>query len=108
MAIGWIPCAASLLSILSLLPLRVRMPAPINLHKARQIECTYAYCLENNVEQGTPSFSCTSVRSSSWCKYVYGEIFRVISPLAMADYMLSRIRLAVSDPLGLVSAVAGV
>ncbi|MBI4149360.1 hypothetical protein HY491_02850, partial [Candidatus Woesearchaeota archaeon] len=77
-----------------------------NLDKARQIECTYAYCLENNVEQGIPSFACTSVRSSSWCKYVYGEIFRVISPLAMADYMLSQIKELLSDPIGLVSAVS--
>jgi hypothetical protein len=48
-----------------------------NLQKARQIDCRYAYCLEQTSD-GTPVTLCVQQRSIAMCKYVFNQIFNFI------------------------------
>lgn len=75
-----------------------------NLDKAREIECTYIYCMQKMVPAGAPTFLCDSIRMSSWCKYVWGELFKVMPLTAFLDYVTNTIKAIISNPLALASA----
>ncbi|MBW2966101.1 hypothetical protein KY342_03280 [Candidatus Woesearchaeota archaeon] len=48
-----------------------------NLQKARQIDCFYAYCLQQTAD-GMPVSVCVRQRAFAMCKYVFGQIFNLI------------------------------
>ena len=74
-----------------------------NLQKARQIECTYVYCLENQVSKGVPTYYCEVLRASAWCKFVWGELFQVIPFARFIDGMLDLFKKAFTDPVFIAS-----
>ena len=78
------------------------------LEKYRQIECMYADCLQTGVgQQGLPVFACEDQKSYAECKYVTGEIFKVISPIALFDYYMNLIKGTLANPLRMLGAGIG-
>jgi len=61
-----------------------------NLEKARQIECKYAYCLQQSAS-GMPVDLCVTQRSYSLCMWVWNEIFNFIPFADMIDEFLGNI-----------------
>lgn len=50
-----------------------------NLQKARQIECQYVYCMENQVKGDTAyQIQCDKLRSYEWCTYIYGQLYSLM------------------------------
>jgi len=69
------------------------------LDKYRQIQCMYADCLQTAVgQQGLPVFACEDQKDYATCKYVIGEIFRVIPYTAFFNYYANLIRDVLSNP----------
>ncbi len=74
-----------------------------NLEKYRQIQCVYAYCLqEASVKHGVPISACEAQKSYASCKYILGAIFRAIPIVAFFDYYINYFREILSDPMRLV------
>jgi len=78
-----------------------------NLQKARNIECKYISCLQKDVPQGAPIFTCMAAREYSWCSYVYGEVFELIPIAKMWDELMNYISTALSDWVALSFALIG-
>ena len=89
--------------------LTVCLPGIIyNLDKWRQIQCMYAHCLQEGVkQQGLPVMACEDQKSYAECKYITGEIFKVIPYTALFDFYIGKIKGVLSDPLGVVEVVLG-
>lgn len=86
------------LSILS-----VCLPGIIyNIEKYRQLQCQYIDCLQNGIDTGVPMDACDKVKSYSTCKYIYGEIFQVISFILPFDNTIKKVKDALSNPLTIV------
>ncbi len=78
------------------------------LDKYRQIQCMYANCLQEGVgKQGLPVFACEDQKDYATCKYVTGEIFKVIPITAMFDYYLKLIRNTLVNPLSIIGIIPG-
>jgi hypothetical protein len=78
------------------------IPAVIhNLDKLRQIECRYAYCLEEEVQEGVASIeSCRELQDYQQCKYFWGQAFQLIPFVGPLNMLLDIIKNALSDPIG--------
>jgi len=73
--------------------------------KIRQIQCMYADCLETGVgQQGLPVFACEDQKDYATCKYVVGEIFKVIPFTALFNRYLGLIQSTISNPFKLIGA----
>lgn len=73
-----------------------------NLDKYRQVECRYIYCLEKEVPAGLATVSsCRELCSYQKCKYVTGELFHMVPPIAALDVLLNKIKSIITDPIGL-------
>ncbi|MCK5107402.1 MAG: hypothetical protein KAQ83_01630, partial [Nanoarchaeota archaeon] len=70
-----------------------------NLEKARQIDCYYVYCMEQQVTGGTPPFVCTLQRHYAWCKFVWGEIWHLFPASALVSKLIESFAAALKDPL---------
>src|SRR3989344_2503896 len=70
----------------------------LNLNKMREIECTYLYCLKNQIPAGVPPRACTIQRSYSWCMFVWGEIFSLIPFSNLLRNILQMIMRILTDP----------
>ncbi len=68
-----------------------------NLEKARQIECKYAYCLEQSAV-GMPVDLCVTQRSFAMCMWVWNEIFQFIPFADMTDDLLGSIGDVLDNP----------
>ena len=78
-----------------------------NLDKWRQIQCMYAHCLKEGVEQqGLPVVACEDQKSYAECKYVTGEIFKVIPFTAFFDYYVGMFKDMLSNPFKIIGAGA--
>lgn len=50
-----------------------------NLEKARQIDCRYVNCAQNNViNNGIDPYVCEDMRANAYCNFVYGQVFHLI------------------------------
>ena len=70
-----------------------------NLQKARAIECTYVFCIQNEVSEGVPAFFCEAERASQWCRYVWGELFQIVPFAQFIDDVLDQVKDAIRDPI---------
>ncbi len=77
-----------------------------NLEKARNIECSYIYCIQTQVPNGIPPFFCESQRYAQWCKYVWGEAFQVIPFAQFIDFTIDKFKEYLSNPLTFLVSVA--
>jgi len=78
-----------------------------NLNKYRQVLCLYADCLESNAEYSIPISTCEDMKAYQECKYVMGEIFNLISFVAVFNYYINLFKNAMSDPFSIIGAVLG-
>jgi hypothetical protein len=78
-----------------------------NLHKARQIECTYALCLQQNAPRGAPIRYCVQARAFQWCQYIIGGLFNLFQPIRMLQTFLASIVDMFRDPFSAVLGVVG-
>ncbi|MBI2134530.1 hypothetical protein HYU09_00935 [Candidatus Woesearchaeota archaeon] len=75
------------------------------LDKYRQIQCMYADCLQTGVgKQGLPVFACEDQKSYATCKYVVGEVFKVIPITAAFDYYANLIKSTLANPFKILGA----
>ncbi|HLC66130.1 MAG TPA: hypothetical protein VJK52_00640, partial [Candidatus Nanoarchaeia archaeon] len=77
-----------------------------NLQKARQIECQYLSCLNDQVAQGTPVFVCSKLRNYGWCRYVMGEIFQIIPFAHFFQSFAGTVQQMLSNPISLFLSIA--
>ncbi len=84
----WPPCLAGII---------------YNLEKYRQLQCMYIDCLQNAATTGAPADACDMVKSYSECKYIFGEIFQVVSFFWGFDYYFNLIRNALANPGSIIS-----
>jgi len=76
-----------------------------NLNKYRQIQCMYADCLQTGVgKQGLPVFACEDQKEYATCKYVVGELFKIIPHTAVLNYYLNLLKDTLSDPFKIIGA----
>jgi len=68
-----------------------------NLQKARQIDCRYAYCLEQT-SSGVPVSLCVQQRAFALCKYVFNQIFNLIPFAAVISDIAEAIGRALANP----------
>ncbi len=79
-----------------------------NLDKYRQIQCMYANCLQEGVaKQGLPKTACDDQKDYATCKYVVGEVFKVIPPAALFNYYINLIRSTLTNPFTIIGAAIG-
>ncbi len=78
-----------------------------NLKKARQIECRYVQCLQDDVKAGAPIAACQTARGYMLCKYVWGQLFYTFPLTNLLNGILQRFKAAISSPLGLLGLVLG-
>jgi hypothetical protein len=68
----------------------------------------YAECLETGVgQQGLPVFACEDQKDYATCKYVVGEIFKVVSFTAVFDHYLEILRGTLRNPFKLLGIAPG-
>ena len=79
-----------------------------NMEKYRQIQCMYLYCLENGISTGVPTYACDQVKEYQTCKYIYGEIFQIVSYVIGMDYYINKIKKAISDPFAIIGAALSI
>ena len=79
-----------------------------NLNKLRQIQCMYADCMINYVQQGLPLKACEDQKHYATCKYWYGEIFQLLPFTGLLSFFGNVIKNALSSPLAIVDAAVGV
>lgn len=79
------------------------VPAIIhNLEKLRQIKCRYVYCLENEIPAGTATLqTCRELKQYQSCKYVYGNLFQLIPFVGVLNAVLTIVKNALMDPVGI-------
>jgi len=79
-----------------------------NIDKMRQIQCMYADCLETGVgQQGLPVFACEDQKDYATCKYVVGEVFKVVSFTAVFDHYINILKGTLRNPFQLLGIIPG-
>lgn len=79
-----------------------------NLDKYRQIKCLYADCLQNAVaREGVPITACEDQKAYATCKYVTGQVFNLIPPVAFIEHWLKILKQALSNPFGIIQLAVG-
>lgn len=68
-----------------------------NLQKARQIDCRYAYCLEQT-SSGVPVELCVQQRAFALCKYVFNQMFNLLPFAAVLSDIAESIGRALANP----------
>ncbi len=75
--------------------------------KHRQIHCSHALCLMEDVAGGLPIDQCHAQKSLQECKYIYGEYDSLIPWLWIVDHYSNILKTMFKDPLTLVGATVG-
>ncbi|MBD3310033.1 hypothetical protein GF351_02330 [Candidatus Woesearchaeota archaeon] len=78
-----------------------------NLNKYRQVQCLYAYCLQEYSQAGLPLSVCEDQKHYLTCKYIMGEVFNLIPFVAIFDHYTGLIKEALSDPFSMIGTGLG-
>lgn len=74
-----------------------------NLEKYRQIQCAYALCMKEGIEQeGLSKEMCDDQKAYATCKYVTGELFAAFPYTAFFNKFLGMIKEALMNPFTLI------
>ena len=73
-----------------------------NLHKYKQIQCSYVLCIKNAVAMGASPAFCDKGRSYLICKFWIGEVFQVIPFVAFFNNLFDVIKTLLANPINLI------
>lgn len=79
-----------------------------NVNKMRQIDCTYAKCLQDEIIAGTSTVSqCEQSRSYAACEFVIGEVWSIIPFNGLAEQIGTIVEGLLTDPMTYVEYLGG-
>ena len=76
-----------------------------NFEKMREIDCRYALCLKEDVQQGIPISVCDEEKHYLTCNYVTGQIFNFIPYTKIIEAISQYVIEAITNPLILAGAL---
>jgi hypothetical protein len=79
-----------------------------NLKQARNIDCQYVYCLENEVVEGQQPYVCQARRGYNECMLVYGQVFNSMPFSIFLSMISSFMKLFSQNPASAVSVSIGI